>query len=245
MFCNQCEQTAKGGCTVKGVCGKSPEVAALQDLLGHALQSLASVVEKARPAGIDLTRADRHIMSAMFSLLTNVTFDPEQVAASIVSTVELRDALKQELEAQGVSLDDTIAFEPADTLEAMIEQGDRLGLIVDRQADADIRSLQEIVLYGCGDCAYAHHAQILGQENAEIYQFMTRSGLTGSQPDGTGRVGATGPGAGASICWPWRPWTAAIPNILAIQSRPRCHWGTKRANASWYQAMTSRIWRTY
>lgn len=176
MFCNQCEQTAKGGCTVKGVCGKSPEVAALQDLLGHALQSLASVVEKARPAGIDLTRADRHIMSAMFSLLTNVTFDPEQVAASIVSTVELRDALKQELEAQGVSLDDTIAFEPADTLEAMIEQGERLGLIVDRQADADIRSLQEIVLYGLrGIAAYAHHAQILGQENAEIYQFMTKT----------------------------------------------------------------------
>jgi len=176
MFCNQWEQTAKGGCTVKGVCGKSPEVAALQDLLGHALQSLASVVEKARPAGIDLTRADRHIMSAMFSTLTNVTFDPEQVAASIRSMVEMRNALKQELEAQGVSLDDTIAFEPADNLSAMIEQGDRLGLIVDRQADADIRSLQEIVLYGLrGIAAYAHHAQILGQENAEIYQFMTKT----------------------------------------------------------------------
>jgi hydroxylamine reductase len=176
MFCNQCEQTAKGGCTVKGVCGKSPDVAALQDLLGHALQSLASVVEKSRPTGMDLTEADRHFMPAMFSLLTNVTFDPVQITASITTTVKLRDGLTKELEAKGISLDGAIAFEPAATLSEMIKQGEEAGLIIDRQANPDIRSLQEILLYGLrGIAAYAYHAQILGQENQEIYEFMTRA----------------------------------------------------------------------
>ncbi|MGI6436118.1 MAG: hydroxylamine reductase [Syntrophomonadaceae bacterium] len=174
MFCNQCEQTAKGGCTVRGVCGKSGDVAALQDLLGHALQSLASYVEKARPAGISLTEVDRHIYLAMFSVLTNVSFDPAQITALITKTVDLRDNLQARLKEAGISLDDVIAFEPAPTLAEMIKQGEELGLTIDRTADPDIRSLQEILLYGLrGIAAYAYHAAILGQENPEISAFMS------------------------------------------------------------------------
>lgn len=176
MFCNQCEQTAKGGCIVQGVCGKSQDVAALQDLLGHALQSLASAAEKARGADIGLKEVDRHITRAMFSLLTNVTFDPVQVTALIATTIKLRQELQFQLKERGVDLNDIIAFEPADTLSEMIKQGDKLGLIIDRQADIDVQSLQEIVLYGLrGVAAYAYHAEILGEENPEIYAFMSKT----------------------------------------------------------------------
>ncbi len=176
MFCNQCEQTAKGGCTVQGVCGKSPDVAALQDLLGHALQSLASAVEKARTAGIDLKEVDHYIMKAMFSLLTNVTFDPVQVTALITAAMRYREDLRNQLQGRGVDLSDIIPFEPAPTLSEMVKQGEEMGLIIDRQADADIQSLQEIVLYGLrGVAAYAYHAQILGEENPEVYAFMSKT----------------------------------------------------------------------
>lgn len=176
MFCNQCEQTAKGGCTVQGVCGKSPDIAALQDLLGHALQSLASTAERARAVGVDLKAVDHHIMKAMFSLLTNVTFDPVQVTALIATTIEFRQGLQAQLREQGIDLAGTIAFEPAPTLSEMIKQGEDLGLTIDRQADPDIQSLQEITLYGLrGIAAYAYHAQVLGEENPEIYLFMTKT----------------------------------------------------------------------
>lgn len=77
MFCNQCEQTAKGtGCTKIGVCGKQPEVAALQDLLIYALQGLSQVAVQARAKSVSDPETNRFVNEGVFSTLTNVDFDP-------------------------------------------------------------------------------------------------------------------------------------------------------------------------
>jgi len=79
MFCNQCEQTAKGiGCNIAGVCGKNEEVADLQDLLIHAMQGLALYAQEGRKLGIVDKATDLFTFEAIFSTLTNVDFDPDR-----------------------------------------------------------------------------------------------------------------------------------------------------------------------
>jgi hydroxylamine reductase len=82
MFCYQCEQTAKGeGCTRVGVCGKDPDVAALQDLLVYALQGLSQVATEARKVGVVDSEVNGFTVEALFSTLTNVDFDPQRFPA--------------------------------------------------------------------------------------------------------------------------------------------------------------------
>ncbi len=95
MFCYQCEQTAKGeGCTVGGVCGKSPDVAALQDLLVHALRGLALYALEGIKKGVKIPGQDVFTAEALFATLTNVNFDPDRFPAYIKKAVELREQLK-------------------------------------------------------------------------------------------------------------------------------------------------------
>ncbi|MGM0652249.1 MAG: hypothetical protein ACQES4_05645 [Bacillota bacterium] len=177
MFGNQCEQTAKGqGCTVKGVCGKSHEVATLQDLLGHALKGLGLVAHEARRVGVTDDRVNRFTAKALFSTLTNVNFDEERFVEYIREAVKLRESLKSKVKEAGGNAEFstvTAAFEPADGLEALIKQGEGLGQPWDMDADEDIVSLQQTVYFGIkGISAYAHHAAILGREDDEIYAFL-------------------------------------------------------------------------
>ncbi|MHB1379892.1 MAG: hydroxylamine reductase, partial [Desulfurivibrionaceae bacterium] len=95
MFCNQCEQTAKGtGCTVMGVCGKTEAVAGLEDLLTHAVQGLCLVAAAGRKVGVVDRGVDRFTCEAIFSCLTNVDFDPSRFETLIRKTVALREGLK-------------------------------------------------------------------------------------------------------------------------------------------------------
>ena len=95
MFCNQCEQTAKGeGCTQIGVCGKSGDVAALQDLLTYAVQGLSLVAVEARKSNIVEKKVDTFSLQAIFACLTNVDFDPLRFQNWIATTVTLREELK-------------------------------------------------------------------------------------------------------------------------------------------------------
>jgi hydroxylamine reductase len=101
MFCYQCEQTAQGkGCTQMGVCGKNPEVAALQDLLVYALKGLSIVAVEGRKRGIYEREIDRFVCEAAFSTLTNVNFDPERFVPLIKRTVEYRDRLNKLVRAK-------------------------------------------------------------------------------------------------------------------------------------------------
>lgn len=192
MFCNQCEQTAKGvACTVTGVCGKKPDVAALQDVLLYALKGLSIYAEQAREKGITDKAVDHFTAEALFATLTNVNFDPDRLASMIHAAVRYRKEVKQALEKTGHTVKDSDAavnFLPGTSLKDLVQQGEQLGLMVDKYADDDIKSLQQLIIYGLkGLAAYAHHAAILGQEDDRVYAFMHHSlAQIGSSSQGLG-----------------------------------------------------------
>jgi len=177
MFCNQCEQTRKGGgCVTAGVCGKSPEVAALQDLLTYALRGLSQVALTARAEGITDARIDRFTVRALFSTLTNVNFDTSRFQTLVHETVFRREQLQEALAAAGISYsgdDPAATFRPAPDLTGLVYQGAKVRLPIAWDADEDVRSLQEVTLYGLrGLAAYADHAAVLGHEDPEVYAFV-------------------------------------------------------------------------
>ena len=176
MFCNQCEQLAKGGgCTKIGACGKKPEVAALQDLLIHALKGLSFYAIEGRKAGVSNPDVDKFTTEALFSTLTNVNFDQARFQTLINRCSELKENLKAAISAAGVSPDypeSAAQFTPSDTLEGMIKQGET-SVIIPNDVNADISSLEQTVLYGLkGVAAYACHAQILGKSDDSVYAYM-------------------------------------------------------------------------
>lgn len=177
MFCNQCEQTAKGtGCTVVGVCGKKPEVAGLQDLLLHAVKGLSLFAAEGRRVGVIDPQVNVFTAGAIFSTLTNVDFDPVRFQKLIGQAVELREQLRAKVAAAGGQADfsdPSATYQPAAGLDGLIEQGEAVGLVNDHEADPDIQSLQLITVYGIkGISAYADHARILGQEDEAVYSFI-------------------------------------------------------------------------
>lgn len=177
MFCYQCEQTAMGsGCTKVGVCGKSPEVAALQNLLTYALKGLALVALEGRKVGINERPVNVFTVGALFSTLTNVDFDAERFPTMINRCVELRDELKKKVQAAGGKTDfpeGPARFKPAASMDELLKQVTGVGFLADRGAQADIRSLQHTLIFGLrGVAAYADHAQILGQEDDTVYSFI-------------------------------------------------------------------------
>lgn len=177
MFCNQCEQTAKGtGCTVVGVCGKKPEVAALQDLLLHALKGLALYAGEGNKLGIIDREMDRFTVGAIFTTLTNVNFDATRFVPLINQCVQYREVMKEKVAAAGGQVsfaDPSASFQPAADLDGLVKQGEEVGLVNDHDAPADIQSLQQILVYGIkGISAYADHARILGQEDDVVYAFI-------------------------------------------------------------------------
>ncbi len=177
MFCYQCEQTAKGeACTKLGVCGKQPDVAALQDLLIHALRGLAVYAAEGRKVGVNDPAVNLFLCKAMFTTLTNVNFDPNDIARMVRETVTLRELLGAKVKNAGGKVDaypEVTGFQPAATLEGMVAQGEAVGLQSDPTVDPDILSLQHILLFGIkGVSAYADHAAILGQRDDAVYAFI-------------------------------------------------------------------------
>jgi len=177
MFCYQCEQTAKGeGCTKAGVCGKQPDVAALQDLLIYAVKGLSLYAVEGRNVGVNDPQINRLTCEAIFATLTNVSFDSERIASLINATVRLRDALKGKVSAAGGKTDfgeGPAIFVPDNTVEGLVTQGEKVGVKSDPDANPDILSLQQILIYGLkGVAAYADHARILGQEDDKVYAFI-------------------------------------------------------------------------
>jgi hydroxylamine reductase len=188
MFCYQCEQAAKGeGCTVRGVCGKDPEVATLQDLLIYSLQGLSLVAVEGRKVGVSDREVNVFTCEAAFSTLTNVDFDPQRFVELINRSVEFRKRLAQKVKAAGGQADfgaGPASFQPAADLPGLIQQGEAVGLKSYPAADVDILSLKHTLLFGIkGVCAYADHAQILGQEDEKVYAFVHEGLAATASPD--------------------------------------------------------------
>lgn len=172
MYCNQCEQTSKGvACTTRGVCGKDEVTASLQDLLTGALKGMSiNALEARKQSGPDL-KTDHLLIEALFSTLTNVNFDPERLKDFIIQVVERGKTIGA---GESLALDyDLLTLSDNDSIEALAALGSKLELPFSRVANPDIRSLQEILLYGVrGVAAYAHHAAKLGHEDQAVYDFI-------------------------------------------------------------------------
>ena len=185
MFCFQCEQTAKGeGCTTIGVCGKNSDVAALQDLLIHALTGLSLYAVEGRKAGVIDSDVNTLTCEAIFSTLTNVDFDPERFVSLINRCVELREQLKAKVQAAGGKVDfaqGPATFIPEGSLEGLVKQGAAVGVKSDPSIDPDIHALTWTLVFGIkGVAAYADHARILGKEDDQVYAFI-HDGLAATQ----------------------------------------------------------------
>ena len=182
MFCYQCEQTAQGtGCTKRGVCGKDPQTAALQDLLLHATKGLSMYAHRARALGAKDTEIDVFTCEALFSTVTNVNFDPSRLQRLILKAAEMRDRAKvlyenacKQAGREPEPLDGPAAWTPAGDLDGLVAQGQEVGITKRKETlGDDVTGLQELLTYGLkGTAAYADHAQILGQEDDQVYAFF-------------------------------------------------------------------------
>ena len=177
MFCYQCEQTAKGeGCSKIGVCGKQPDVAALQDLLIYAVKGLSQVAVEGAKVGVKDSDIDRFICEAIFSTLTNVDFVPDRFVTLIHEAVRLRDGLKEKVSAAGGNVnfaEGPADFTPEAGKDALVARGETVGIKSDPDADEDILALQQLLIYGIkGVAAYADHARILGQSDDSVFSFI-------------------------------------------------------------------------
>ena len=190
MFCYQCEQTAKGtGCTVQGVCGKLPEIAALQDLLLYSLMGLSQVAVEGRKVGVSDNDVNVFTVKAAFSTLTNVDFDPDRFVDLIQQSIRLREKLKTQVEAAGGNSgwsDGPAVFQAKTGLEELVKQGEQVGIKSYPGDNPDILSLKHTVLYGIkGVSAYTDHALVLGQEDEGVYAYV-HEGLAAIQGDDLG-----------------------------------------------------------
>ena len=185
MFCYQCEQTAKGqGCTTMGVCGKSPQNAALQDLLVHACKEIAVYLARARRLDRIDREADRFLLEALFATVTNVNFDPDRLAALLREAVEKRDGAKAMYEQACAATDaasdidgDRIDWSAQATVEELFDRGQSVSVPGRKEVFGDDRAgLMELLTYGLkGTAAYAYHARILGQEDDDVYAFFEKA----------------------------------------------------------------------
>ena len=176
MFCFQCEQTAKGtGCTTFGVCGKSPEVATLQDLLIYTLRGISQIALEGRKVGVKDEKTDLFISEALFATLTNVNFNPDSLIIYINKAAELRESLKTKVKAAGGKTDfhgaANLVLEK--TKECMLKQGKQVGIKSDSADNPDLQGLHWLLIYGIkGVAAYAYHAYRLGKSDDKVFEFI-------------------------------------------------------------------------
>ncbi len=180
MFCYQCEQAANGGCSKVGVCGKKPEVAALQDLLIYSLKGIAFWANLAREKGAKDAAIDRFMLDGLFTTVTNVDFDAEEIAKLVREAATLRNQAQALYEkANGAPYTGTVpeaaqAFHAGTTSE-LVALGAKHG-VKSEEIDADVHSVKEILIYGMkGYAAYAHHALVIGLESEEVYAFTHKA----------------------------------------------------------------------
>lgn len=178
MFCYQCQETSKNeGCKIIGVCGKTADVANLQDLLMFLCKGISHYTVRLRKLGIEIQQIDRFIVDSLFMTITNANFDKSRFITRILLAYEMRNAAKERLLSAGGNIDD-IKFEGAywvgETESEMADKALEVGVMA--CDNEDIRSLRELTIYGLkGMAAYAEHAYNLGHIDNKIYEFMQQA----------------------------------------------------------------------
>ncbi len=177
MFCFQCQETLKNqGCTVKGMCGKPEETADLQDLLIYVCKGISVYGEKLQAKGTIDREAGHFVCKALFTTVTNVAWDDDEIMARIQQALKVREKVKSQL---GSDLPDPLP-ECATWYSQDKEEMKAKALSEDMRITAveneDVRSLRELLVIGCkGIAAYADHAAILGKEKDDIYSFIMQA----------------------------------------------------------------------
>ncbi len=169
MFCYQCQETAGGkGCTVRGVCGKTEDVARLQDLLIYTLKGISEIVVKGKIDATKLGDVNYQVLSSLFMTITNANFDDSAIEHHIRKMIAVRDELKKSVSTD--ILHDAVTFS-VDSREDMLAKAATIGVLATE--NEDVRSLREMITYGLkGMAAYTEHAMNIGKENFEISSFV-------------------------------------------------------------------------
>ncbi len=173
MFCYQCQEASKGvGCDIKGVCGKTPEVSNLQDLLVYTSKGVALLSQLADEKGIDTAKANKYLIDSLFVTITNANFDANKIVAKIKAGYIIQDELKAQVEVPA-DLHDSAVYRGNDVND-MESKSLLIGIL--STENEDIRSLKELLTYGLkGMAAYGEHAWNLGYENNDIYTFVKKA----------------------------------------------------------------------
>lgn len=172
MFCYQCQETARcQGCTVSGVCGKKPEVAAMQDLLIYVTKGLSCVTTKLREEGRTVGKDVNHLVTLnLFTTITNANFDREAIIGRITATLSAKEKLLAQV-GDTAGLPEAARWNgPAETFDAKAASPE-VGVLSTK--DEDVRSLRELVTYGLkGLAAYTKHANALLHDNEDVDAFI-------------------------------------------------------------------------
>ena len=189
MFCFQCQETAKGtGCTLMGVCGKSPVTANWQDLLLSVVRGVGAVQHALNEAGFMHSEdTEDYLVDALFSTITNANFDDKSILDKVEVGIVLRNKLTTLAQQRGVELPNYPEVCWAGKKMDYEAEAERQSVL--RTSDADIRSLKELATLGLkGIAAYYEHAARLGKRNGEIIRFMCQALSVISDPDSDAQV---------------------------------------------------------
>lgn len=173
MFCFQCQETAGcKGCTVSGVCGKKPEVAAMQDLLIYVTKGLSAVTTALRAAGRPVDKDVNHLVTwNLFVTITNANFDRESIIASVKQTLDVKHSLITDL-GDTAMLPEAALWNGSPS--EFDEKAKTVGVLSTK--DEDVRSLRELITYGLkGLAAYSKHANVLMHDNEDVDVFLQRA----------------------------------------------------------------------
>ena len=172
MFCYQCQETAGcKGCTMSGVCGKKPDVAAMQDLLVYVTKGISAVTTALRQEGKKVSAEINHLITLnLFTTITNANFDKESIEARIRATLAEKEALLAQA-ADPSALPEAAKWDGSGSWE---EKAETVGILSTQ--NEDIRSLRELITYGLkGLSAYSKHANVLLNDDGEVDAFLQRA----------------------------------------------------------------------
>ena len=177
MFCYQCEQTANGkGCTRQGVCGKTPEIANLQDLLIFQLKGISCYGKILLDQGEKLDKGViSFIENCLFTTLTNVNFDAEVHVKLLKEAQKIKDELRQQI--GGVATENIyMSYRLPQEKSEMLRTAEVAGIMYDQDLDEDIRSLRQLIIYGLkGISAYGHQAREIGYFSDAVDDFYVEA----------------------------------------------------------------------